>query len=128
MENRIAELTRQKEENDRKLLALEWVVGGLSTLVILLPALLGAYLPVEQEWQRVLIMFSGFIPGLVGVGFALWIEQTAGYYACKCCGHRHVPTYKAVFLAAHMGRTRHLRCPKCGQRSWQKKVISKDPD
>ena len=43
--------------------------------------------------------------------------------ACAKCGHKHVPTYKAVFLAMHMGRTRHLRCPKCGEKSWQKKVL-----
>ena len=45
---------------------------------------------------------------------------------CKKCGHRYVPTFKAVNLAMHMGRTRYLKCPECGKKSWQKKVISKE--
>ena len=36
------------------------------------------------------------------------------------------PTYKAINLAMHMGRTRYMRCPKCCKKSWQKKVISKE--
>lgn len=126
LERRLAELVRQKQEQDRWLLRLEWVVGTLSVLVILIPAILAAYLPVEQEWHRAVLVFSGFVPGLIGVYFALRIEQIAGYYACKSCGHRHVPTYKAVFFAPHMGRTRYLRCPECGQKGWQKKVIYKE--
>jgi DNA-directed RNA polymerase subunit RPC12/RpoP len=73
-----------------------------------------------------LICFSGFIPAFVGFFFAVRIEQVAGYYACKKCGHKYVPTYKAVNLSMHMGRTRYMKCPKCGEKSWQKKVISKE--
>ena len=61
-----------------------------------------------------------------GFFFAIKIEQTAGYYECGKCGHRYVPTFKAVMLAPHMGRTRQLRCPECGKKSWQRKRISKD--
>lgn len=52
--------------------------------------------------------------------------QLAGYYECKECGHRYVPTYKAVNLAPHMGRTRYMKCPKCNEKSWQKKVLNKE--
>ena len=125
LENTLLEMVKQKEENDRKLLALEWVVGGLSVLVILLPAIFAAYVSGE-EWVRVLISLSGFIPGLIGFFFALKIEQTAGFYECSKCGHRYVPSFKAVMLAPHMGRTRQLRCPECGKISWSKKRISKN--
>ena len=125
LENTLLEMVKQKEENDKRLLALEWVVGGLSTLVVIAPAILAAYISAE-EWVRVLISLAGFIPGLIGFFFAIKIEQTAGYYECKKCGHRYVPTFKAVMLAPHMGRTRQLRCPQCGKVSWQKKKISKN--
>lgn len=62
----------------------------------------------------------------IATPFVLKIEQTAGYYECAKCGHRYVPTYKSVFMAAHVNRTRHMRCPKCGKKSWQKKVLSKE--
>lgn len=125
LENKIVELMKQKEESDRRLLTLEWVIGILSTIIILVPAIIGAYLPIP-EWAKVTVTFSGFLPAFIGFFFALKIEQTAGYYECRHCKHRYVPTYKSVLLAPHMGRTRHLLCPKCNQKSWQKKVIGKE--
>ena len=124
-EKLLVELVKQKEENDRCLLRVEWVIGILSIIVLLVPIIIGALLPME-EWQRIVICFSGFIPCIIGICFALKIEQIAGYYECKHCNHKYVPTYKAVNLAMHLGRTRYMKCPNCGKKSWQKKVISKD--
>jgi DNA-directed RNA polymerase subunit RPC12/RpoP len=118
-------MIRQKEESDKRLLTIEWVVGILSTIVIIAPIICAGLLPIE-DWQRLVLIFSGFIPGLAGVCVALKIEQVAGYYQCKECGHRYVPSYKAINMAPHMGRTRYMRCPHCDQKSWQKKVISKE--
>ena len=125
MENRLIEMIKQKEENDKRLLTLEWVIGILSVIILLTPALVVAYVPME-EWLRVVVAFSGFIPGLVGIFYAVKIEQVAGYYECQHCKHKYVPTYKAVTFAPHMGRTRYMKCPECHKKSWQKKVISKD--
>ena len=119
------ELVRQKEENDKRLLALEWVIGILSVIVLTVPAIFAAFLPIE-EWQKVALIFAGLIPCIIGICFAIKIEQVAGYYQCKHCGHKYVPTFKAVTMAMHMGRTRYMRCPECHKKSWQKKVISKD--
>ena len=55
--------------------------------------------------------------------FALRIEQTAGYYECAKCKNRYVPKYSSVIFAMHVNRTRYMKCPKCGRRSWQRKVI-----
>ncbi len=121
----ILEMIKQKEESDKRLLAMEWVIGGLSVVVLLVPIIIGALLPIE-EWQKTAIVFLGFIPAVVGFGVALKIEQVAGYYECKHCSHKYVPTFKAVNLAMHMGRTRYMKCPKCGKCTWQKKVISKE--
>ena len=104
---------------------LEWVVGILSAIVLFVPIMVGALLPME-EWLRYVVVFSGFVPGIVGMCFAMKIEQTAGYYECAECAHRYVPTYKAVYMAAHVGRTRYMKCPRCGKKSWQKKVLSKE--
>ena len=125
LEEQLLEIIKQKEESDKRLLSLEWVIGILSLLVLFIPIIIASYLPME-DWQRIVLIFSGFIPCFVGFFYAVKIEQVAGYYECKECGHRYVPTYKAVNLAPHMGRTRKMTCPKCGKKSWQKKVISKD--
>ena len=125
LEKELAEIRQQKEQTDRWLLKLEWVVGGLSILVLFIPILIAAYVPMG-EWTRLLIVFSGFIPALIGFIYAVKIEQMAGYYECAKCKHRYVPTLKAACWASHKGRTRNMKCPACGEKSWQKKVITKE--
>ena len=125
IENKLAEMTKLKEESDRRLLKCEWVIGIFSCIVLFVPIFVGGLLPMEN-WQRIILVFSGFVPAFIGLCFAMRIEQTAGYYECKHCKHRYVPTYKAVTLASHIGRTRYMKCPECDKKSWQKKVISKE--
>ena len=125
LEKRLIEVVREKEQSDKHLLVLEWVIGIFSILVLLVPIMIGALLPME-DWQRTLLVFSGFIPAFVGFFFTLRIEQVAGYYECRCCGHKYVPTYGAMQKSMHMGRTRYMKCPNCQKKSWQKKVVRKD--
>jgi len=75
--------------------------------------------------MRVALIIIGITLFAIGMGYAMRIEQTAGYYACSKCGHRYIPTYGRVFLAMHVNRTRYMKCPQCHQWSWQKKVLSK---
>ncbi|MBR5192043.1 MAG: helix-turn-helix transcriptional regulator [Clostridia bacterium] len=126
IESTFIQMVKVKEQNDKLLLILEVVIGVLSVLVLLVPIIIGSLLTNIEDWQRIVICFSGFIPCVLGICFALKIEQVAGYYHCERCGHKYVPTFKQVNLAMHMGRTRYLKCPNCGKKSWQKKVISKE--
>ena len=125
LEKNLFEMVKQKEESDRRLLTLEWVIIVLSFVVLIIPIIIGAFIT-AQEWQRSLIVLSGLIPALVGFLSAAGIEQSAGYYECKECGHRYVPTFRAVIFSQHMGRTRYMRCPQCNKKSWQKKVLSRE--
>ena len=61
----------------------------------------------------------------VGIFFALNIERDAGYYECRNCHHRYVPDFSHVVMAMHIGRVRLMKCPACGKKTWQKKVLSK---
>ena len=125
MENKLIEMIRAKEESDRRMLAFEWVIGILSVILLLIPSCIACLFPMK-EWQQILVVFSGLIPALIGFCFAMKIEQIAGYYECRHCKHKYVPEYMAMFPAPHIGRTRFMKCPKCGKRSWQKKVVGKD--
>ena len=66
-------------------------------------------------------MVVGFIIFIIGIHFCLLIEKDAGFYECKHCGCKHIPTYKQVLWSMHSGRTRFIKCPKCNKKSWQKK-------
>lgn len=124
-EELLIEMTKQKANSDRQLLALEILIGIFST-IILIGCVFAAGLAQMQTWVRILLIVVGFVLGLTGCAFALKIEQSAGYYECSICHHKHVPTFQSVLWSMHIGRTRKLTCPACGKKSWQKKVISKD--
>ena len=125
MEQMLLEITKQKEEADKRLLTMEIFVGVLCIIILLALDVVASYVQME-EWLRVVLIFVGLIPLLIALPFMLKIEQIAGYYKCGNCGHTYVPEYKNVFNAPHMGRTRYMRCPECGKKSWNKKVLTKE--
>jgi len=125
LENNLLEMAKAKEQADKRLLFLEIVVGMICVAVMLALAMVASFVQM-QEWLRIVLILIGLAPLLIATPFMLKIEQTAGYYECAECGHRYIPSYKSVFMAPHMGRTRRMKCPKCHQRSWQKKVLSKE--
>ena len=99
LEENLIEMAKLKEEKDRQLLALEFVIGYTASIT--------------------------FMTLIFGMGNAIKIEQVAGYYECSKCHHKYVPKYSSVLWSMHINRTRYMKCPKCNQKSWQKKVISK---
>lgn len=125
LESNLLDMVKQKEAADRSLLALEIFIGVLVSAVLVGMILLAALVQMP-DWLRAVLIGIGIILFAIGMVYALRIEQTAGYYQCAKCGHRYVPKYSSVFFAMHMNRTRYMKCPECGKRSWQKKVISKE--
>ena len=120
----LLEMTRLKEEKDRQLLALEWVIGILAVVILFTLIFISIFIEME-DWTRGLLIGIGMVFFLFGMYFALKIEQIAGYYECANCHHKYVPTFSSVLWAMHYNRTRRMKCPKCGKKTWQKKVISK---
>ena len=125
LENNLLDMIKQKEQADKRLLSVEVFIGITATIVLFALIFVAAFIQMET-WLKISLIVFGFILFLAGCFYALRIEQVAGYYECEHCKHRYVPTYKAVNMAMHMGRTRYMRCPKCGTRSWQKKIVSKE--
>ncbi len=127
LENNLLEMVRQKEEGDRRLLLTEVLlcVATIIPCLIMFAIAANPFIQME-EWLRIVLIVVGLLPFLAACLYAIRIEQTAGYYECKKCGHRYVPTYNSVLWALHLNRTRYMRCPRCNKRSWQKKVISKN--
>ncbi|MDD6656052.1 MAG: helix-turn-helix transcriptional regulator [Lachnospiraceae bacterium] len=122
----ILDFKKRDEEKTRFLLKVETSMGILVVIAFSTIILMGAYLMNENHILGTglillsLVFLIGFIP------LAIRIEQSAGYYQCKECNYCYVPTYSQVFMAPHYGRTRYMKCPNCGKRSYQKKMITKE--
>ena len=122
LEENLLEMTKLKEERDKQLLTLECVIGFTALITFLILIFVASYVEMET-WLRILLIIVGSIIFAVGTSYAVKIEQIAGYYECSNCNHKYIPTYQSVLWAPHFGRTRKMKCPNCGQRSWHKKVL-----
>ena len=123
-EDNLLELAKREEQNNKRLLSLEWVIGYLCSVSFLI-MIFAASFAVENMWWRIVLIGVGFIQFIIGMIFGLKIEHDAGYYECQNCHEKYVPSMKAVVLASHIGRSRRLKCPYCGKRNYHKKVLTK---
>ena len=126
-EKNLIEMKKQKEESDKRLLNIEISLGYISSITFMILVFVASFVQMPT-WLRILLIAGGLVILLVACFICLRIEQKAGYYECAKCHHRYVPTYKQINFSMHMGRTRYMKCPKCGQKSWNKKMLSKNDD
>lgn len=125
MEKNLLEAIKQKEKADKRLLNLEIFIGFLGGAALLASVMVASYAEIS-DWLRITLIAAGFAVFVPVMIYCLRLEQVAGYYECPKCGYRYVPDFKSVCFSIHINRTRKMRCPKCNEKSWQKKVLSKD--
>ena len=124
-EELLLDMQKQKEEADKRLLSMEIIIGVITIILFMFLVMVASYVEMEES-VRLLIIVPATVFVFIVCFVLLRIEQVAGYYECRKCHHKYVPTYKSVLWAMHMGRTRYMKCPECNKKSWNKKVISKD--
>ena len=123
-EELLIEMTRQEEIKNRKLLTDMYILTGTAILFYIAITLLACF-TLEKGPTLGAIRCISTIATVLICFYGLKLEADAGYYECKKCHHRYVPKYSQVLWAPHMNTTRYLKCPKCGKRSWSKKVMTK---
>ena len=124
-EELLVELSRQEELKNKQLMTNMWVLLIVDALFYT-GILVLACSTLEEGFLLGTIIVSSTVVALAVAFYSLKLELDAGYYECKKCHHRHIPTYSNVLWAPHMSTTRYLKCPKCGKRSWSKKVMTKE--
>lgn len=124
MKEKNIDLVKQKENYDKSLLRMETIIG-LATLIMYLTLVMVVSFAQITDWITLSIITIATVYLLIICFVLLKIEQIAGYYECRKCHHKYVPTFKSVLWAMHIGRTRYMECPECEERSWNKKVLSK---
>ena len=122
-EENLLELKRLNEEGNRKLLMLEIFIIIISSISFCL-LIIGAEL-VQDTFVKYIMIIGGIIVLAISIIISFKIEREAGYYECKNCHHKYVPSFKQTFFAMHIGWTKYLKCPKCDKKSWNKKVLTK---
>jgi len=124
-EENLLQMKRHEEENNKRLLRMELVVGFSGTaayLIFLLAAIFCA-----QDWfWRTIFIFAALVFFAIGLFCAMKIEREVGYYKCSNCGHVYVPARKQHWMARHRYRDRYMVCPSCGKKCWAEKVVTKD--
>lgn len=123
-EENLLEMKKQKEQADKRLLSMEIVIGVFSIILLFTLTFTASFVKMA-DWLRILLILIGLILAIIGILFALRIEQIAGYYECGKCHYKYIPSYNSVLFAMHSGRTRYMKCPNCSKRSWQRKILSK---
>lgn len=123
-EELLIEISKQDELKNKKLMTSMWTILITNTIFYIGILLLavntleeGAVLGTVICASTIIFVIAGFI--------ALKFEIDAGYYECKKCHHKFIPTYKEVMISPHMSTTRYLKCPECKKRGWAKKVMTK---
>ena len=122
LEENLLEMTKSKEQRDKELLAMEIFIGVIISIIMLVCIFVASFVNM-QDWLKIILIVIGVIPFVIGISYAIRIEQVAGYYECKNCHYKYIPTYKSVLFAIHINRTRKMKCPKCNKKTWHKKVF-----
>ncbi|SDB31609.1 helix-turn-helix domain-containing protein [Eubacterium oxidoreducens] len=122
-EENLLAMRREVEEKNRQMLRMEYGIAFPAVIAGLVMGFVASFIEMPV-WLRIVLIVFGLVLIFTATFIAVGIEQKAGYYECQNCHHRYVPTYWQTNLAMHMGRTRYMKCPECGKRSWQKKVLS----
>ena len=124
-EQNLLAMQKLKEEADKRLLRTETIITSLTLFIYITLVMIVIFNDLSEKLSALILIPLTIFVFMICL-LALKIEQQAGYYECQKCHHKYIPTYSSVFLAAHINRTRYMKCPKCQQRSWQKKVINKN--
>ena len=123
-EDNLLIMAKQEVKQTKKMFFYENVIGIGSTIIFAILIFMSVYF-VENGGIKILLFIFAFLFLITGVSIALKIETEEGYYECQKCHHKYIPSYRQVYFAMHIGRTRYMKCPHCQKRSWQKNIYSK---
>ncbi len=90
-ENNLMLLKHQQETNAKFLLSMEIAFMIIMAIFVVGGTILANIL-IANETLKIAVILSFVIVWLVGIFFAVKIEQKAGFYECKCCGHKYIPS------------------------------------
>lgn len=122
-DNLIDIIKKEREENKKKIM-IE-VLIGIPCIVSMLSLFIVAGLLNIEDYQRIIILVIGFICVFCSVIGLSILDRNIGYYECKHCKERFIPTFGCYINGLHGITWRRLRCPSCGKVSNCRKKLNK---
>ena len=120
----LLDMAKEVEQKNKIIWTSMWVIMIVSMIALFVGIFIAEFL-IPEGIVQVITILGICIVFLIPCFYALKLEVSVGAYKCKACGYEIVPTYSEALVAMHMGTTRYLKCPKCNQRTWCKKVLKK---
>ncbi len=132
-EELILNLKTENENYAKRLLHTEAyivVLGVVASLIMIIVGMMFALKNGDGDPLAATLIVLGCLIVVAAAFIGLGIEVKTGYYKCAECGYIYKPSsflkiLKTAF-AMHVNSTRYMKCPKCGKRGWQKKVLTKE--
>jgi len=123
-EQLLLDMAKELERKNKIIWSSMCVIMAISITALIAGIFISAFLIPQGVWQLIAIL-GICVVFLIPCFYAVKLEVSVGAYKCKNCGYEIVPTYKEAMMAMHRGTTRYLKCPKCNERTWCKKIINK---
>ena len=123
-EENLIKFRELEEKNNKTLLMLETVIGLTSSITFMIIIFVTCFTEMDLI-ARIVLIGTSILVFIIGIFFAMKLEREAGYYECNKCHNKYIPNNIPFWFSMHFGRTRYLKCPKCGKYSWNKKILSK---
>lgn len=123
-EEKLLDNVSKERIRNKKLLITEAIIVITLIIQLLVMTMVISFLEME-DYIRIIMLLIVSIPLFIIVFALCIIEVHAGYFECRHCHERFVPTEKEFIMGPHTFTTRYLKCPKCGKKSYCKKRLSR---
>lgn len=119
----LMDIKKELENSNRKLLIAEIFIIFISILSFIL--ILLSATRVNSWIVRTLMITGGLFILIVAMMISTRIIRTISYYECMECHYKYKPTLKQNLLSTRMGWTKKLKCPNCGKKTLNRKILTK---
>ena len=109
--------------NNKRKIILSVIGVVISTALLVISAILAEEEIINTASAITLTAVSAVLV-LIAIFYAAKVDYETGVYECRKCGHTFKPTFKAYILGVHTLTTRHLKCPKCEEKSWCRRKMA----
>lgn len=125
-EDNIVNLMKKMSETKFRMI-VEVCVLFLTLFASITLIMVASYVSLTTAW-RISLTAIGLVIIAIGIFICAILEMREAVFECKKCGAKFIPTKTAYIMGIHTITRRHLKCPKCGQRSWCKRSFNDDKE